>query len=190
MKIAISATQPNLEAEVEPRFGRSRYFIVVDPQTTEFEALENPNVEAARGAGVATGQLVARQGVGEVLTGNLGPNAHQVLAAAGIKVYLRVTGKIRDVLGAYKAGQLRPAAASEVGRGMGGGRRGMGRRMGSGLGYQPERSAGPLRGLMGPGPSTSRDEEIGLLKNQAQLLAQELAEIKQRIEHLEKSRQT
>jgi predicted Fe-Mo cluster-binding NifX family protein len=87
MKIAISATQPNLEGEVEPRFGRCRYFIIVDPETSEFEALENPNVESPSGAGVATGQFVASQGVREVLTGSLGPNAQQILAAAGIKTY-------------------------------------------------------------------------------------------------------
>jgi predicted Fe-Mo cluster-binding NifX family protein len=189
MKIAISATQPNLEGEVEPRFGRCRYFIIVDPETSEFEALENPNVETVSGAGVATGQFVASQGVREVLTGSLGPNAHQVLAAAGINVYLGVSGKIRDVLDAFKTGQLRPLTASEAGRGTCGGRRGMGRRMGSGAGYMPGRFARARPGPMGPGSPISREEEIAHLKNQAHLLSQELAEIKQRIELLEKSKE-
>jgi len=39
MRIAISATGPTLDAEVDPRFGRCQYFIIVDPETMEFEAL-------------------------------------------------------------------------------------------------------------------------------------------------------
>jgi len=187
MKIAISATEPSLEGEVEPRFGRSRYFIIVDPETSEFEALENPNVETASGAGVATGQFVASQGVKEVLTGSLGPNAQQVLAATGIKIYTGVSGKIREVLETYKKGQLRPATEADIGRGRCGGRRGMGRRMGPGAGYMPGGFSGPRLGPIGPSSPTSREEEIAQLKNQAQLMSQELAEIKRRLDLLEKS---
>lgn len=188
MKIAISATQPSLEGEVDPRFGRCRYFIVVDPETTEFETLENPNAEAVGGAGVATAQFVASQGVKEIIAGSLGPNAHQVLAAAGIKMLTGISGKIRDVLEAYKAGQLQPTIQPGMMRGVGIGRRGMGRRMGPGPGYMPGRFPGRRTGLVGPAPSPSRAEEIAYLKNQAQLLSQELAEIKRRIEILEKSK--
>ena len=46
MKIAISATGPTLDAEVDPRFGRCQYFIIADPQTMEFEALENSSAMA------------------------------------------------------------------------------------------------------------------------------------------------
>lgn len=52
MRIAISATQPSLDGDVDPRFGRCQYFIIVDPETMKFEALENPNV-GAMGAGIA-----------------------------------------------------------------------------------------------------------------------------------------
>jgi predicted Fe-Mo cluster-binding NifX family protein len=189
MKIAISATQPNLEGEVEPRFGRCRYFIIVDPETSEFEALENPNVESPSGAGVATGQFVASQGVREVLTGSLGPNAQKILAAAGIKTYTGVSGKIHDILEAYKKGQLRPATESDIGQGRCGGGRGMGRRMGPGAGYMPGGFSGPRPGPTIPGPTTSREEEIAHLKNQTHLLSQELVEIKRRLDLLEKSRE-
>ena len=189
MKIAISATQPNLEGEEEPRFGRCHYFIIVDPETSEFKALENPNVETASGAGVATGQFVARQGVREVLTGNLGPNAQRILDAAGIRIYTGVSGKIRDILETYKTGKLRPAKESDIGSVMGRGRQGMGRRMGPGAGYMPRRFPGRRPGPMDPGAPTSREEEIAHLKNQAQLLSQELAEIKRRIDLLKKSKE-
>ena len=40
MKIAISATAPALEAEIDPRFGRCSHFIIADPETAEFEVVD------------------------------------------------------------------------------------------------------------------------------------------------------
>jgi len=94
MKIAVSSTGTNLNAQVDPRFGRCRYFIVVDPDTMEFEAVENSGAMSGGGAGIATGQLVAGKGASAVLTGNCGPNAFNVLEAAGIKVMTGVSGRL------------------------------------------------------------------------------------------------
>ncbi|MFQ5996640.1 MAG: NifB/NifX family molybdenum-iron cluster-binding protein [Dehalococcoidales bacterium] len=47
MKIAISATGAALDAEVDPRFGRCQYFIIVDPETMQFEAMENSSAMVA-----------------------------------------------------------------------------------------------------------------------------------------------
>jgi len=85
MKIAVSATGPDLSAQVDPRFGRCRYFIIVDPDSMEFESIENSSVMAGGGAGVATAQLIVGKEVEAVLTGNCGPNAFSVLEAAKIK---------------------------------------------------------------------------------------------------------
>ena len=98
-----------------------------------------------------------------------------------------ISGKIRDVLEAYKAGQLQPTIQPGMMRGVGIGRRGMGRRMGPGPGYMPGRLPGRPTGLMDFVPSISREEEIAALKNRARWLTQKLAEIKRRIEPLEKS---
>ncbi|MDI6814659.1 MAG: NifB/NifX family molybdenum-iron cluster-binding protein [Dehalococcoidales bacterium] len=86
MRIAVSATGPSLVAEVDPRFGRCQYFVIVDPDTMEFETLSNPNVMAAGGAGISTAQMIAGKGVQVVLTRNCGPNAYQALSQAGIQV--------------------------------------------------------------------------------------------------------
>jgi len=75
MRVAVSATGPTLDAEVEPRFGRCPYFIIVDPDTMQFEALENSSAMQAGGAGISTGQMIVSKGVQVVLTGNCGPNA-------------------------------------------------------------------------------------------------------------------
>jgi predicted Fe-Mo cluster-binding NifX family protein len=102
MKIAVSATGPSLDAEVDPRFGRCQYFIIVDPETMQFEAVENSSAMASGGAGISAAQMIAGKGVEAVLTGNCGPNAYQVLSPAGIKVISGVSGKVQDAIQGYK----------------------------------------------------------------------------------------
>jgi predicted Fe-Mo cluster-binding NifX family protein len=133
MKIAISATAANLDADVDPRFGRCQYFVIVDPATMEFEALENSGAMAGGGAGIATAQIIAGKGIEAVLTGNCGPNAYQVLSAANIKVVTGVSGKVRQAVEDYKSGKLKASSQPNVPGhfGMGGG---MGR--GRGMGWK------------------------------------------------------
>jgi len=104
MKIAISASGNSLDAAVDPRFGRCSYFIVIDPTTMKYEALNNSANTGSGGAGIATGQMLARTGVNTVLTGNYGPKAHQVLSANGIQVITGISGKIKDAVEEYKLG--------------------------------------------------------------------------------------
>jgi predicted Fe-Mo cluster-binding NifX family protein len=138
MKIAISSAGTNLEAMVDPRFGRCQYFIYIDSETLQFEAVENPGLTASGGAGIATAQAIASRGVEVVITGNCGPNAYQVLSAAGIKVITGVSGKIKDAVQDFKTGKYQASSQPNVtdhfgmGRGMGGGGRGMGHGHGAG----------------------------------------------------------
>lgn len=125
MKIAVSSTGTDLSTQVDPRFGRCRYFICVDPDTMEFEVLENSNAMSGGGAGVATGQFVAGKGISAVLTGHCGPNAFNVLEAAGIKVMTGVSGTVQDAVEGYKSGKYQassqPNVAPHSGMGRGGG---------------------------------------------------------------------
>ena len=176
MKIALSATAPTLDAEVDPRFGRCQYFIFIDPGTMEFEAMDNSNAMAAGGAGISTAQMVAGKGVGVVLTGNCGPKAYQTLSAAGVQVITGVVGGVRDAVEAYKAGKLQPGAQPSVEAHFG---MGMGRGMGRGMGMPP---------MAGPAPQPmSREQEIEALKSQVEMLLGELRETQRRIKELEGS---
>jgi predicted Fe-Mo cluster-binding NifX family protein len=98
MKIAVSAAAPSIDADVEPRFGRCPYFVIVDPDTMVFEAVENASKMAAGGAGIASGQMIAEKGIEAVLTGNCGPNAYRVLSAAGIRIITGISGKVKDAV--------------------------------------------------------------------------------------------
>jgi predicted Fe-Mo cluster-binding NifX family protein len=127
MKIAITANGPALDAGIDPRFGRCQYFIIVDPETMQFKALENSGAMAGGGAGISTAQMIAGKGVEVVLTGNCGPNAYEVLSAAGIKVVTGVAGKVQDAIQGYKSGKFQASSQPNVpghfgmgrGRGMG-----------------------------------------------------------------------
>jgi predicted Fe-Mo cluster-binding NifX family protein len=131
MKIAISSAGKNLDSQIDPRFGRCQYFIVVDPETMEFEAFENEGLMASGGAGVQAAQFIVQKGAKALITGNLGPNAASALSASGIKVHLVSGGTIREVTEAFKTGKLQEASGATVPShfGMGGGR-GMGGRRG------------------------------------------------------------
>jgi len=71
MRIAVTSMGANLDSQVDPRFGRCQYFIIVDPESMQFEAVQNPNIQAGSGAGIATAQMIAQKGVDTVLTGNV-----------------------------------------------------------------------------------------------------------------------
>jgi len=161
MRIAVTSAGPGLEDRVDPRFGRCAFFVIVQGETMEFEAVENPNVSVGGGAGIASAQLVAEREADVVLTGNCGPNAFRTLEAAGVQVVVGVGGTVREAVEAFQSGGFSttaqpnvadhfgiggaaggpsgavPQAAGSSGgaRGMGaGGGRGMGRGMGGGRG--------------------------------------------------------
>ena len=115
MKIAITATGMDMSSSVDPRFGRARYFIVVDTDTNEAAAHDNTqNLNAAQGAGIQAGETAARLGVAAVVTGNVGPKAFRTLNAAGVKVYLCSQVSVTEAVRMFKAGELKEATAANV----------------------------------------------------------------------------
>lgn len=98
MKVAVSATEDNLDAQIDPRFGRCPFFILVDTESLKFEVMQNISANASAGAGVQAAQTVTEQGVEVVITGSVGPNASQILSASGIKVITGAEGVVRDAI--------------------------------------------------------------------------------------------
>jgi predicted Fe-Mo cluster-binding NifX family protein len=112
MKILITTTSPGLESPIDPRFGRCAYLTVVDADTLECQSHPNPGVNAAGGAGTQTAQFAAARNATVVISGNYGPNAFQVLHAAGIAMYLCAEDcTARDALAYFAAGRLQLAGA-------------------------------------------------------------------------------
>jgi len=114
MKICITSTGDNLDSTVDPRFGRCKFFIIVDPDTMEFESISNENISASGGAGIKAGQLISEKKVKAVLTGNVGPNAFQTLNAAKIDIFSGINGTIKDAAIKYKNGELKQVNGPSV----------------------------------------------------------------------------
>jgi predicted Fe-Mo cluster-binding NifX family protein len=105
MKIAVTSQGGSLDSQVDPRFGRAAYFVIVDTSTMEFETIENQNIAASGGAGIGSAKTVIDAGAQAVLTGNCGPNAHKTLTAAGIRLFTCLSGTIAEAIETYKSGK-------------------------------------------------------------------------------------
>jgi len=135
MKICVSAESNVLDAPIDPRFGRCPYFVIVDSENMQFEAIQNMAFAAVGGAGIQAAQTIASKGVKVLITGNVGPNAFQALSAAGIKSVTGASGTVREIVEKYKRGELSQTGAPTVrghfgmgiGRGSGRGREDLGK---------------------------------------------------------------
>jgi predicted Fe-Mo cluster-binding NifX family protein len=112
MKIILTTTSPSIDSEVDSRFGRGAYLVVVDPDTLEWQAHPNPGVGASGGAGTLAAQFAANQHVSAIISGDFGPNAYNALQVAGVAMYLFGTSRIgREAVDRFKAGQLERVGA-------------------------------------------------------------------------------
>jgi predicted DNA-binding protein (UPF0251 family)/predicted Fe-Mo cluster-binding NifX family protein len=112
-KIAVSSEGPGLDGPIDPRFGRAAGFMIVDPDTMTGEFIDNGASQAmAQGAGIQTAELMARHGVGVVLTGYVGPKAFQALAAAGIRIGQNLENlTVRQAVERFRQGEVQMAAS-------------------------------------------------------------------------------
>lgn len=107
MKILLSTSAPAIDAALDPRFGRCAYFLVVDVDTHEFQAMPNPALTSSGGAGVQAAQVASQHQCAAVVSGDYGPNAYDALAAAGIDMYkYGDSASVKEVLDRFSTGQL------------------------------------------------------------------------------------
>ena len=134
-RVALTVPSPNLDVEVEPRFGRAAYLLLVDPGSMACEVLANPGRDAEEGAGIRVAQVLSDREVSDVISGEFGPKAHDALKAAGISMHRCGSDTTaREAVGLLKDGKLGraelatgPGWGGGSGRGSGGGRRWRGR---------------------------------------------------------------
>ena len=126
MKIAVSATEGSLDADVDLRFGRCPYYAIFeieDKKIKNQEFIENTAGQEMRGAGITAAQMVANKKVEVVITGNIGPNAFNVLSGIGIKIITGVSGNVKDAIEKYLKGELKETQQAKPGFGIGKGGR-------------------------------------------------------------------
>jgi len=108
MKVAVSSTGSTLKDTVHTSFGRCDFFLMVDTETMQSSAVKNEFSGAATGAGTACAQVVFDHGAQAVISGQVGPNAFEVLEQGGIEIFLCPPGlSAEEAVGKHKEGTLR-----------------------------------------------------------------------------------
>ena len=142
MKIAVSSSGKDLNAQLDPRFGRCRYFLIIETGTLKCEVFDNENAALGGGAGIQSAQLIATKGAEALITGHCGPNAMQTLSAAGVQVYVGQAGTIQGIVDKFNNGQLTITTEANALAHDGMGAKGMGRGRGMGGRGMAGRGAG------------------------------------------------
>lgn len=103
MKIAVASALPTLDACVEAQFHRSKYILIIEPDTMEYKAIRNPLLVLS---GPATGKLFAQQLLEEnveiVLASNFSSNILKFLGSAGIRIIVGVGGSVRRAVEQFR----------------------------------------------------------------------------------------
>jgi predicted Fe-Mo cluster-binding NifX family protein len=107
MKICITSQNGSLDGEIDSRFGRAAYFLIVNTDNLEYESIQNPYAQAGGGAGIQAAQFIVNKQAEAVITGNIGPNAFQVLKESGISVVTGVSGIVKNSVERYNKGEIR-----------------------------------------------------------------------------------
>jgi predicted Fe-Mo cluster-binding NifX family protein len=162
MRIAVSADNRNgLDSVVSPHFGRCPYYILVDVDGQEVQAvnaIDNP-YHGQHSPGVVPG-FIHSQGVNVMLTGGMGGRAIAFFEQLGIEAVTGASGTVRRSLELYLGGQLR--------------------------GVQPchesiEHGHGEI-----PAPGEYEQDEVGRLREEAGMLQQQLDEVLTRLDKFER----
>lgn len=115
MKIAVSASGKDMDAKVDPRFGRAAGFVMYDTENKTSEYVANTqNVSAVQGAGIQSARLISGTGAKVLITGHCGPKAFTALKVAGIKIFTGADGTVREAVMKLATANLAEAAGADV----------------------------------------------------------------------------
>jgi len=212
MKVAVSSIGKDLDSQIDPRFGRCAYFLIIETDDMSYEAFDNENIALGGGAGIQSSQFIVSKGAKAVITGNCGPNAVRTLSAAGVKLYVGENGTVKDAVQRYKNGELRattdpnvsdhygmreagpmmgnqgqtPGQSMGMGRDMGSGRgMGMGRGMGRGMGMGRASGVESDMGLSGWNESSQKGGGDPLNNQELDLLKQQASDLRKQMEEIQ-----
>jgi len=160
MRIAVSADDSNgLDSVISPHFGRCGYYAVVDVDgrdVTDVQVVSNPFYGQH-----APGQVpsfIHAQGANVMLTGGMGGRAIQFFEQFGIEAVTGAYGTVRLALEQYLGGELEGAIA---------------------CGQSQEDGHGEV-----PAPGEYEQDEVGRLREEADLLQRQLDDVAKKLEQL------
>ena len=114
MRIAVAASGKDLSSEVDDRFGRAPWFVIVDTTTGDVEAIENEGAGQISGAGPKAAEMIASREIDCLVAAHCGPNAFAALAAYGIDVIVGPKTTVNDAIEQVKSGKLKAASRPDV----------------------------------------------------------------------------
>ncbi|KAA0002512.1 MAG: dinitrogenase iron-molybdenum cofactor biosynthesis protein [Thermoplasmata archaeon] len=115
MKVAVTSQTKSIDSIIDERFGRCNFFIIVEPDSMEYEVLPNEAIASSSGAGIKAAQELINKKVDAVITGNIGPNAFDILKQAGIKIF-RAFGNVKEAIEKFKEKKLEEIRMANVGK--------------------------------------------------------------------------
>lgn len=105
MKICISIASKD-DRTVDARFARSMFWGLYDVESEMLEFIENEGFVSNHGAGIAAAHQVIKLGADAVITGNIGPNAYEILEDSDIKMYKMGSSQLDEAVKEFKEGCL------------------------------------------------------------------------------------
>ena len=115
MKIAISATGRGLDSNIDVKFERCSFFLILDIEKNSLLSFENKTKDRPHEIGGTIGQLIANEGIDTVITSDIGPSAFDIFKRYGIKVY-QADGIVEDAVRRLKEGKLAEITKATVPR--------------------------------------------------------------------------
>ncbi|MDD5063775.1 MAG: NifB/NifX family molybdenum-iron cluster-binding protein [Phycisphaerae bacterium] len=107
MRICIpTETNAGKDAKVYSHFGSAPYFTVYDTEKDDSQSIENSNQHHVHGACHPISVLTDKQ-IDVVVCAGMGMRAIQKLNGAGIKAYKASGATVLEIIGKYKANELK-----------------------------------------------------------------------------------
>ena len=159
-RVAVSVDDSNgLDSVVSAHFGRCPYYILVDlddREVRQVSAVANPNYGRHAPGTVPT--FIQNQGADVMLAGGMGRRAIALFQEYGIQAVTGAAGSVRHALEQYLGGELQRAEPCSTS-----------------LGHDHEESSGE---------GEYEQDEVGRLREDAEMLQQQLAEAMKRLDEL------
>jgi predicted Fe-Mo cluster-binding NifX family protein len=115
IRIAFASDTPEgLEGRIAQHFGRCPYYTFVDVEDGKVKDwLVVPNPAAEEHSPGQIPQFVAEQGAQIIVAGGMGPRAQEWFLKLGVRPFIRVSGKIKEVLPLILKGEIEPITTPE-----------------------------------------------------------------------------
>lgn len=109
MKLAFTTKGTDWDSPMDPRFGRTEYFLIYDEESKELKAIDNSKAaKEAHGVGPQAAKIIFDQHAKVLITGNgAGGNAKTILEKTGIESFIGALNiTVKEAYDAYKKGTL------------------------------------------------------------------------------------